>query len=436
MILRGVAGRLAMWLGARGVANAVAGRGAMALGAVAVLFLAAPARAGTEEFSTFHTTSQEEDDESLLDHVLGRPPRLWRDEWEHAPQGIRTSQACLTSGQWMILTDMKVRSTLGQSSQLGVDLRQSVSDMSSFEYIDFSFLFPTRVGTAGAMFRPFFDKSRQDFALIWGTGADTTSFDMRAVFTVEDMFNNLWAFRQTRVGDESEPYVRHPYEPALRLRGRGDAWRAEIFGQYLTPSTKLVLGNFGIQHEATLWGTLGGASVEAGLLGFTWELRGWNQQARSGSQPVDFSTGPNDNWRRQWQTEVAVRRGFGSRLAADLRWIYQSRTETWGPPLGPGTFDGIDRLLQLEVQWDATRTLHVRAGGMHDRIGIEHTGVQPYFTWGTRVESRAYIGLVARFGRVSVEGDEGIELDPEHYEVARVLGIPHDKGVLKLQATF
>src|SRR5206468_4686015 len=90
------------------------------------------------------------------------------------------------------------------------------------------------------------------------------------------------------------------------------------------------------------------------LLGFTWEMRGWNQQARSTSQPVDSSAGPNDNWRRQWQTEAALGRGFGSRVGADLRWIYQSRTETWGPPLGPGTFDGIDRLLQLEVPWDAT----------------------------------------------------------------------------------
>ena len=400
------------------------------------LLVAAQARAGTEEFSTFHTVSQEEDDESLLDHVLGRPPRMWRDEWERAPQGIRTSQACLTSGQWMILTDMKVLSTLGRSSHLGVDLRQSVSDISSFEYIDFSFLFPTRVGTAGAMFRPFFDKSRQDFAFIWQTGADTTSFDARVVFTVEDMFNNLWAWRQTRVGNESEPYLRHPYEPALRLRGRGDTWRAEISGQYLTPSTKLVDGNIGLEHEATLWGTLGTASVEATLLGFTWELRSWNQQARSTSEPVDFSTGPNDNWRRQWQTEAALGRGFGSRVGADLRWIYQSRNETWGPPLGPGTFDGIDRLLQLDVRWIATRTLVVRAGGMHDRVGIAKSGYQPYFTWGTRVESRAYVGLIARFGRVSVEGNEGIELDPEHYDVARVLGIPHDKGVLKLQATF
>ena len=159
-------------------------------------------------------------------------------------------------------------------------------------------------------------------------------------------------------------------------------------------------------------------------------------QGTSTSEPVDFSTGPNDNSRRQWQTEAALGRGFGSRVGADLRWIYQSRNETWGPPLGPGTFDGIDRLLQLDVRWIATRTLVVRAGGMHDRVGIAKSGYQPYFTWGTRVESRAYVGLIARFGRVSVEGNEGIELDPEHYDVARVLGIPHDKGVLKLQATF
>src|SRR5437762_3838930 len=114
----------------------------------------------------------------------------------------------------------------------------SESDISSYQYIDFSFRFPTRIGTAGAMFRPLFDKSRQDFALMWETGSDTSSFDSQLVFTFEDMFNNLWAWRQTRVGNESEPYLRHPYEPALRLRGRGDRWRAELSGKYLTPSRK------------------------------------------------------------------------------------------------------------------------------------------------------------------------------------------------------
>jgi hypothetical protein len=347
---------------------------------------------------------------------------------------LRTAQGCLTSGQWFIQTDMKLRSPLGKGARLGVDLRQSESDISSYDYLDFSFRFPTRVGTAGASFRALFDKSRQDFALLWETGADTLSFDSQVVFAFEDVFNNLWAFRQTRVGQESEPYLRHPYEPALKLRARGERWRAEIFGQYLTPSLKLVEGRGAAlpSREVTLWGTLGVASLEGEALGFACELRGWNQQARGTDQPVELSTGPNDNWRRQWSAEAALGRTIAPRLAAELRAIYQSRTERWGPPLGPGAFDGIDRLLQLEARWEATRTLEVRAGGLHDRVSVVNSGYQPYSTWGSRTESRAYVGLAARFGRVSVDAIEGIELDPERYEVWWA----HDKGFLHLQTTF
>ncbi|HEY2954033.1 MAG TPA: hypothetical protein VGK89_02145 [Candidatus Eisenbacteria bacterium] len=405
--------------------------GRIAAALFAALLAAGIARAGTEEFSTFDVSAQEEDDESLLDHMLTRPPRAWRDEWEHAAQALRTSQGCLTSGQWFIDTDMKLRSPLGRRARLGVDLRQSESDVSSYDYLDFSFRFPTPLGTAGATFRPLYDKSRQDFGLLWETGADTTAFDSQVVFGLEDMFNNLWAFRQTRVGQASEPYERHPYEPALRLRARGDRWRAEVFGQYLTPSRKRVIGS-PAPHHVTLWGTLGGASVEAAALGLTWELRGSNQQARGDDQPVDLSSVRSENWRRRWSAETAIGRAITPRIGAELRALYQSRTQRWAGPAGPGTFDGIDRLIQLDAHWDATGALQVRAGGLYDRIGIAHTGYQPYFTWGTRNESRAYVGLAARFGRVSVEAIEGIELDPEPYEVWLV----HDKGFLHLQTTF
>jgi hypothetical protein len=405
----------------------------------ALLFAAAPgfvpaARAATEQFSTFHTFTQEEDDESLLDHTLTRSPRLWRSEWEKAPMALRTAQGCLTSGQWFIHTDLKLNSPLGRSARLAVDLTQSESDISSYNFLDFTFRFPTRVGTAGAMFRPIFDKSRQDFGLLWETGSDTTTFDTQVVFTIEDMFNNLWAWRQTRVGSASEPYLRHPYEPALRLRGRGESWRAEIFGQYLTPSLKLVEGYLpgASDRHVTLWGTLATAAVGARALGIEWEARGWNQQARSTDQPVDLPTGDNANWRRQWAGEFAAARRLAPRLDAELRAVYQSRTERWAPPLGPGAFDGIDRVLQLETRWSATRALELRAGALHDRITIEASGYQPYFSYGTRTESRAYLGLAARFGNVRVEVVEGIELDAEPYEVWWV----HDKGFFHLQTTF
>ena len=400
----------------------------------AALLVAPAARAGTEEFSTFDVSAQEEDDESLLDHMLTRPPRAWRDEWEHAAQALRTSQGCLTSGQWFIDTDMKLRSPLGRRARLGIDLRQSESDAASYDYLDFSFRFPTPLGTAGATFRPLYDKSRQDFGLLWETGADTSRFDSQVVFGIEDMFNNLWAFRQTRVGQASEPYERHPYEPALRLRGRGERWRADLFGQYLTPSRKRVQGyTYSMpERRVTLWGTLGTAGLEAECLGFTCELRGSNQQARGNDQPADLSSVPSRNWRRRWTAEMAVGRAIAPRLGAELRALYQSRTQRWEGPSGPGVFDGIDRLIQLDAHWNATPALAVRAGGLHDRIGIAHSGYQPYSTWDTRTESRAYVGLRARFGRVSVEAIEGIELDPERYEVWWV----HDKGFLHLQTTF
>jgi hypothetical protein len=54
------------------------------------------------------------------------------------------------------------------------------------------------------------------------------------------------------------------------------------------------------------------------------------------------------------------------------------------------------------------------------------------FSFGTRSESRLYLGLALRIGRIQVAGVEGIELDDEPYDVR----IVHDKGFLQLQTTF
>jgi hypothetical protein len=53
-------------------------------------------------------------------------------------------------------------------------------------------------------------------------------------------------------------------------------------------------------------------------------------------------------------------------------------------------------------------------------------------SYGSRTESRAYVGLSARFGQVSVYAVEGLELDPEPYEVWLI----HDKAFLHLQTAF
>lgn len=400
--------------------------------ALALGFLGAEtARATTEEFSTFDVAAQEEDDESLLDHYLTRAPRTWRDEWESAPQAIRTSQGCLTSGQWFIDTDMKVRSALGRRARLGIDLRQSESDAASYDYLDFSFLFPTRYGTPGIMFRPLFDKSRQDVAVSWEAGAETTAVHARVVFTMEDLFNNLWAFRQTRVGHESEPYTRHPFEPAASVTIRQPRWRAEIGGRYLSPSVQRLVSGDEILRVRSLWGALAHGSLEVDALGCDWELAAANQQASSTDQALDPFVGRGHVFRRRWSAETSVRRALWPRLTAEARFLYQERDQGLGAPTGPARFEGIDRMIALETLYALTPAFTARVGGLYDRITIDKVGALP-FSYGTRVESRAYVGLVARFGRVSVSGIEGIELDPEPYDVWGV----HDKGFLHLQATF
>lgn len=406
--------------------------GLAALGAVAVLVR--PLSAGTEEFSTFDVEAPEEDDESLLDHFMTRMPHAWRDEWEHSPQAIRTAQGCLTSGQWFIDTDLKLRSPLGRRARFGLALRQSQSDVTSYEYLDFSFAFPTRFGTPGAMFRPLHDKSRQDFALTWEAGSDTSSLEIATAFTIEDVFNNLWAFRQDRVGNQSEPYLRRPYEPGLRIVTRHEGWRAEIGGRYLTPSRKQVQPWVAgaAPREVTLWGALGHAAVEARWAGVEWDARAENHQARSTDLPIDLSTGDAHSFRRRWSVEIGARGRVAPRLVAELRGIYQDRDQDYRPPLADGSFGAIDRLAALETQVELTPALAARVGALFDRVTVAHAGATRWPSYGTRTESRAFVGLLARFGRVSVTAVEGIELDPEPYEVWWV----HDKGFLNLQATF
>ena len=408
--------------------------------ALLVLLLAAvplasmPARASTEEFSNFDVLAQEEDDESLLDHLLTRPPSEWRDEWERAPQAFRTAQGCLTSGQWFLANDLKLVSPLGTRARFGLDLNQSESDETSYDNLDLSLHFPTRYGTAGVMFRPLHDKARQDFALQWTLGSDTTSSLLEMTFTFEDLFNNLWAFRQTRVGNMSEPYERHPWEPALRAAVHHSTWRADLAGKFLTGSRKIVASDIPgtPDRRQTLWGTWAAGSVEARALGVTWEARGSNRQAGSTDQPVDLSVLDDRLFRRQWQGELAGHANWAGRWSLELRGVHAVRTQSYGLPHPPARFDAIERVVQVEAGWRATPILAARVGGLYDRITVNQAGTTGRFTYGTRNESRAYVGLTARFGRVSVSGVEGIELDPESYPVWLV----HDKGFVHLQTTF
>lgn len=405
-------------------------------GVAFLLFAAAfPAHGGTEEFSTFDVLAQEEDDESLLDHVLTRAPLAWRAEWERSTSAIRTSQGCLTSGQWFIKTDLKLSTALGENARFGLDIRQNQTDRANYDYVDFSFQFPTGLGTFGAMFRPLYDKSKQDFGVTWETGSDTAALQIQAAFIFEDTFNNLWAFRQTRVGDDSESYTRHPYEPNLRIvhRGRGTLRRLEAGGTWLTPSVKTVQpSGTMMDYTQKLWGGSGYGLLELHAAGTLWELRGANLQAEGSLQPNDLSTGDGRSFRRQWGTEIAATRPVWGPIEAEARYIYQERRQSTREPAGPGRFDAIDRVLMLETRMPVAQDWQARAGVLFDRITVADEGTPFVQTYGTRNESRAFIGLSARFGRVSIHAVEGIELDPEPYEVWLV----HDKGFLHLQATF
>jgi len=391
----------------------------------------APTYASTEEFSSFDVERPEENDESLLDHLLTRPPADWHDEWERAPQAFRTAQGCFTSGQWHVDNELKLASPLGHKARFGLRLVQVESDLAAYENLDLWFLFPQRAGTLGVMFRPYYDKSRQDFALMWELGADTTRDQLRLVYGLEDLFNNLWVWRQTRVGESGAPYDRHPWEPAFKAALRRARWSLETEGRWLTLARRRVglYGGAEPGRAQSLWGAWGAAEFEARALGATWTARTENRQARSTDQPLDLSAGDARRSRRLWQVELAARRATRRGLALEGRWLYVDRMQSRRPPLADARFHAIDRALQLEARWAARTDLIVRLGGLFDRASVSKSGA---FTHGTRNESRAYFGLVARFGRVSLSGIEGIELDPERYEIWH----HHDKGFLSLQTTF
>jgi len=404
------------------------------LGWIAGLTVPLCVHAGTEEFSTFGVESQEEDDESLLDRFQMRSPREWRAEWERSPQAFRTSQGCLTSGQWFIANDLKLDSPAGDHARFGIGLQQSESDVASYQFIDFTFKVQTRYGQPGVMYRPLFDKSRQDFAFTWDIGADTTAFQLQAVFGLEDVFNNLWAWRQTRVGDSSEPYEKRPYEPALHIVHRGERWRTEAFVKYLTPSRKRLIGPVVDDPGSTysLWGTLARAAFELQAFGVDWELRGFNQQARSSQRFQDRLRGDQDDFRRMWSVETSARRRMLAPLHVEARYVYQARHQHYIRGFTPGRFDAIDRMTAIDAAYDVTPRLRAHFGGIYNRITVVENGLTRQISYGTRNESRLYVGLTARFGRVVVHAVEGFEIDPEPYPVWGW----HDKGFLSLQTHF
>ena len=376
---------------------------------------------------------EEEDDENFLDHYLSRPVVQWRDEWEGAHGGLRVDQGCLTSGIWYQDNEFKARAPIGAKPYLDVDWQQRSDDERSYEFLQLDFRFPTQHhGVGGIRFRPNYDKSQQDFAALWDVGDGASPLQVQAAFTIRDMFNKLWAFRQTVTGGHAEPYRAHPFEPSLRIVSRGAKHRIEFETAWLTPSRKVVY-----DAATNSDGRFALKGVRASLLATrtfgAWdgELRGEDEQVQSAREILP-AEGSGRDFRRRWVGEVAVRRHFTPALVAEARWLYQDRSQDWQPPVNQGSFRAYDRMPALEVDWTAKPDMVWRAGLLYNRIQIDTAGQPRFFTYGTRKESRAFVGLQARFGRVRVQGVEGIELDSEPYQVT----FHHDKGFLAMQTTF
>lgn len=404
------------------------------LAAFALLLLLAPvARASVEEFASYDLVGMEEDDENFLDRWLTRVPERWRREFAAAPNAFRTSQGCYTSGEWFMRHDLKARAAMGKRSHLDIGWLQVSDDLASWEWLRLDFRWRTdRAGTFGFRFQPSSDKSQQDFAALWDWGVPGDPLQVEAAFTVEDAFNSLWEFRQDRVGDHNEPYRAHPVEPSLRLASDGKRHHVELGAKWLTPLRKEIR-----DPDPTKNGSYSLLGAKGDLLAW-YSFARWEVEARFETEQVrssEFSVllpGDGRNYRRRWLAEGAVRHRFAGTWVAEARGAYQDRTQDWRPPLALATMRALDRGVALEVAGEPLAGWRARFGVMHDRVGFAQNGLLPGFSWGTRTESRAYVGLEARFGRVRVQGIEGIEFDREPYDVS----FHHDKGFLQLQTVF
>ena len=104
----------------------------------------------------------------------------------------------------------------------------------------------------------------------------------------------------------------------------------------------------------------------------------------------------------------------------------------WRPPLSNAVLSVIDRMPMVEGAFRAAWGCGARVGFMRDRITVVDDGRSPVSTYGTRVETRLFVGLQKQFGRVRLEGTEGVEFDHEPYPVT----FHHDKGFVHIQTTF
>ncbi len=403
------------------------------LACAVVALPATRAAASYEEFSTLDVGHEEEDDENLLDHVLVAPPADWLEDWQRAQRAFRSSQGCFTAAQWYLDHELKLQVPMGDTTYMDLNVRDVSDDESTYGWTQFDLRFPVRhAGLWGLRFRPSFDKSRQDVGFLWDHGTGTTPLQIQAVMGMEDMFNKFWALRQVRVGVDSEPYERHPYEPALHVAWRGAGPHFETSVKWLTPSRKrFVTLDTLLRRRETLWGVKHDATLSQRIGNYAAMLHFEMVQASSFAY-WEHQFGDHHLFRRRLRGEGLLQRPLGEHGRIALRYFYQERTAVYRPPFSDVILGSIDRMPMVEGSFRARWDLGVRVGFMRDRITVVGAGVAPVSTYGTRVETRAFFSLQKQFGRVRLEGTEGIELDREPYPVT----FHHDKGFLHVQTTF
>jgi len=419
--MRGRQGRHAAWL---------------PLGCLLFL-LPARARASYEEFSTLNVGRTEEDDEYMFDQELSRTPSYWRDEYDHASNAFRASQGCFTAGQWHIDNNLKFTVPLGDTAKFTLDYLDYADMESVYGWTRLEARFPiVHTGTWGYRYTPNFDKSRQDMALFWEHGNAFTPLQLQGVFTLEDVFNNFWSQRQVKVGGEPEPYIRHPYEPAMSVTWRGSGPKFSVNGKWLTPSTKhFETRDSTLRRTEKLWGAKGNSDVSQ-RIGDATIAAAFEMVTASSYAYWDQQPGDHHQFARRWRITGSLTQDIGEHGHVAVRYYYMDRTQVWRPPFANTTLNVIDRCVMVDSWFKAPWGLGARVGGLRDRVTVWHDGgiygLPAFDSQGTRYEDRVIISLQKLFGRVRLQGIEGIELDKEPYPVT----FHRDKGFLFLQTTF
>jgi hypothetical protein len=219
---------------------------------------------------------------------------------------------------------------------------------------------------------------------------------------------------------------------SVHWRGRGPKVSANA--KWLTPSTKRFEPSDPALHRAEkLWGAKGDGLLSQRIGRTT--IQGEFEMVQASSYAYwDQQPGDHHQFSRRWRAKGSVIQDIGENAHVAVRYFYMDRTQVWRPPIANTTLNVIDRCVMLDSWFNAPWGLGVRLGAMRDRVTVW----QDYFlplgleTSGTRHETRAIISLHKQFGKVRVQGIEGIELDHEPYEVS----FHHDKGFLQLQTTF